>query len=67
MAVEVSNGSSVIVVCLRSGSLRDYCLRADSLRADRGGGPIFVGFFSGVSGFINFFDQTPISNFEFQL
>jgi hypothetical protein len=36
------------------------------LRADRGGGPGFVGFFSGVAGFINLFDHTPISNFEFQ-
>jgi hypothetical protein len=57
MAVEVSRGSSGIVVILR----------AYYLRADRGGGPSFCGFFSGVSGFINFFDQTPISNFEFQL
>jgi hypothetical protein len=67
MAVEVSSGSSGIAVCLRSGSLRADFLRADSLRDDRGGGPTFVGFFSGVSGLINFFDQTPISNFEFQL
>jgi hypothetical protein len=67
MAVEVSSGSSGIAVCLRSGSLRYDCLRVYSLRADRGGGPSFVGFFSGVSGVVNFFDQTPISNFEFQL
>ena len=57
MAVEVSSGSRGIAICLR----------ADRLRADRSGGPRFVGFFSGVSGFINFFDQTPVSNFEFQL
>jgi hypothetical protein len=57
MEVEVSSGSSGIVV---------FILRADLLRSDRGGGPSFVGFFSGVAGFINFFDQTPISNFEFQ-
>jgi hypothetical protein len=37
------------------------------LRADRGGGPGFFGFFSGVAGFINFFDCTPISNFEIQI
>jgi hypothetical protein len=37
------------------------------LRADRGEGPGFFVFLSGVAGFINFFDQTPISNFEFQL
>jgi hypothetical protein len=36
-------------------------------RQERGGGPGLVDFFSGVAGFINFFDQTPISNFEFQL
>jgi hypothetical protein len=36
------------------------------LRADRGGGPGLFGFFSGVAGFINFFDHTPISDFEFQ-
>jgi hypothetical protein len=67
MAVEVSSVSSGIAVCLRSGSLRADFLRSDSLRADKGGGPSFFGFFSGVSGFINLFDQTPISNFEFQL
>jgi hypothetical protein len=66
MAVEVSSGSSGIAVCLRSGSLRADLLRADSLRADRGGGPSFVGLFSGVSGFINLFDQTLNFNFEFQ-
>jgi hypothetical protein len=37
------------------------------LRADRGGGPGFFGFFSGVPGLNNFFDQTPVSNFEFKL
>jgi hypothetical protein len=36
------------------------------LRAERGVGPGFFGFFSGVAGFINFFNQNPISNFEFQ-
>jgi hypothetical protein len=62
MTVEVSSGSSGIVIILRA-----YFLRADCLKADRGGGPGFFGFFSGVSGVVNVFDQTPISNFEFQL